>query len=427
MHHFVPRHPLDWTMPRGSDNTEVRGVACASYQVPLSHAYMLTDLAQTRRERNRQAQHNFRLRRQAAEAAQQRRIAQLEDTVERLSNVLVGLCDEMLNSEEVARHPRLMTRLHRSTTDALALAKSISGSVDSVDDYGVNTPVDETPRPHETQPRMTVNDLSSKPRPAKHSWFSSGPVFGLWPTAGESTHEINEVGEVPAKDVQSSTGPVPLPPWPKTIQDTTYFDLFPIRLVKVSLALGCSCLSGELGLPESEIQRAFGPALRVQSRQQVLSHLQWLLGPGQNHLHETSGADWSPGSSETSSSDSSPPSQSTNSSSDSGDTYQAEFLTAVGVHEQLQSFGATLLDQDTMELRFTGSERPGTLPEAPSPILTAPSLQLMAATRLILRLNISVLANNLAYMGICLGKGPVYPRQGIASAVEASIVRAWEV
>src|SRR5687767_10950980 len=45
---------------------------------------------QGRREQNRLAQHAFRQRRKAAEVAQQRRIRQLEGSVEEMSRMLVG-------------------------------------------------------------------------------------------------------------------------------------------------------------------------------------------------------------------------------------------------------------------------------------------------------------------------------------------------
>ncbi|KAH6999346.1 hypothetical protein EDB80DRAFT_687462 [Ilyonectria destructans] len=87
---------------------------------------VVLNLLKTRRERNRQAQHDFRLRQRAANEAQQHRTRHLENTIEELTNVLIGFYDEMLRTEEIAAEPSLMARIRRSTKQVLTLAKSVS-------------------------------------------------------------------------------------------------------------------------------------------------------------------------------------------------------------------------------------------------------------------------------------------------------------
>ncbi|KAK9242157.1 hypothetical protein V1506DRAFT_509718 [Lipomyces tetrasporus] len=86
------------------------------------------EAVKARRERNRRAQYVFRQRRKAAGEAQLRRIQQLENTIEEMSKVLIGFCDEMIGTEEIARQPRLMARLQHSTAQALVLVRSVSNT-----------------------------------------------------------------------------------------------------------------------------------------------------------------------------------------------------------------------------------------------------------------------------------------------------------
>ncbi|KAK9242158.1 hypothetical protein V1506DRAFT_107359 [Lipomyces tetrasporus] len=108
---------------------------------------------------------------------------------------------------------------------------------------------------------------------------------------------------------------------------------------------------------------------------------------------------------------------------------QPEFLTALGVQEQLQSLGAKVLGSDMMELSISGG------PEFLESGIANSSLTLgafqpartpnrMGSAALIVRLNTSLLAANLAYVAMCLEKGPVYPRREVARAVEASVILA---
>lgn len=107
---------------------------------------------------------------------------------------------------------------------------------------------------------------------------------------------------------------------------------------------------------------------------------------------------------------------------------QSEFLTALGVQEQLQSLGAKVLSPDTIELSISGPGSPESDTGRSAPTFlafpTAHTLGLVAPARLVLRLNTFLLATNLSYMAQCLDKGPVYPRHGIARAIEASVILA---
>ncbi|KAF5547034.1 hypothetical protein FPHYL_10326 [Fusarium phyllophilum] len=81
-----------------------------------------TDASKTRRERNREAQQQFRKRRQAAEAARLQRLKRLEGVVERMSTVIVDFADKMLQEEVLKQYPALAADVQDVITQVLALA-----------------------------------------------------------------------------------------------------------------------------------------------------------------------------------------------------------------------------------------------------------------------------------------------------------------
>ncbi|EWY81513.1 hypothetical protein FOYG_15746 [Fusarium oxysporum NRRL 32931] len=76
----------------------------------------------SRRERNREAQQQFRKRRQAAEAARVQRLKRLEGVVERMSTVIVDFADKMLQEEVLKQYPALAADVQDVITQVLVLA-----------------------------------------------------------------------------------------------------------------------------------------------------------------------------------------------------------------------------------------------------------------------------------------------------------------
>ncbi|KAI1055304.1 hypothetical protein LB505_009519 [Fusarium chuoi] len=83
---------------------------------------MGTDAGKSRRERNREAQQQFRKRRQAAEAARLQRLKRLEGVVERMSTVIVDFADKMLQEEILKQYPALAADVQNVITQVLGLA-----------------------------------------------------------------------------------------------------------------------------------------------------------------------------------------------------------------------------------------------------------------------------------------------------------------
>ncbi|KAH6856564.1 hypothetical protein B0I37DRAFT_367790 [Chaetomium sp. MPI-CAGE-AT-0009] len=200
-----------------------------------------------RREQNRLAQHAFRQRRKAAEAAQQRRIRQLEGSVEEMSRMLVGLCDEIMAATEagdLARRPRLMTMLRSSIARSLELAAPVVAAAADQD---------------ATPPEMGDGGDEERRHERRHE-----------PAATP----------VPSQLLLS-------PPWPPSDDASAPFAM---RLVETTLSRACLYLSGEVSIPAGDYQRAFGLSLRTHTQAELLAHMRWLLGPGRTALHESSGA-----------------------------------------------------------------------------------------------------------------------------------------
>ncbi|KAH6992875.1 hypothetical protein EDB82DRAFT_460437 [Fusarium venenatum] len=84
---------------------------------------MSSEASKSRRERNREAQQQFRKRRQAAEAARMQRLKHLEGIIERMSTVIVSFTDKMLREDVLNQYPLLAANAQEVITHVLALAQ----------------------------------------------------------------------------------------------------------------------------------------------------------------------------------------------------------------------------------------------------------------------------------------------------------------
>ncbi|KAH7136718.1 hypothetical protein B0J13DRAFT_609600 [Dactylonectria estremocensis] len=401
-----------------------------------------------RRERNRQAQHDFRQRRQAAEEAQRRRIQQLENTIEEMSNVFIGFCDEMIGAEETARQPKLMARLQRSTAHVLLLARSV-----------VNADEDNTTREKgnerddgKQKDGYQINQVDQKIANSNSSQASSchGPpstdnAFVESADAGVSSTSEVETWDLMNTELGSgldSSKPFVGRYWPPTPPHGLTTNFFSLRLVEVTLSQACLYLSGDLYIRDEDLERAFGSSLRLHTREQLVADWRWLLGPGKNQMYQATGIDWD------TTYATRPTSNwglfgpfprnanyegngtSTASEHSRDEDLRPEFLTAIGVQEQLESLGAKVLGSDTMELSISelGLRETNTASSYSTHSASQPTRTPRAAgsAALIVQLSTSLLAANLSYVARCLEKGPVYPRHEVARAVEASVILARE-
>ncbi|UPK93489.1 hypothetical protein LCI18_004424 [Fusarium solani-melongenae] len=366
------------------------------------------NMPRARRERNRKAQHDYRRRRQAEGQATLRRIQHLEKTIEDLSNVLIDLCDKILRTEEIARHPGLMAQLQNSTMQALDLARSTSSWSETV--------VAQVPPTRgdwgEGHDGKSNKDESPDKRPRREIL---GPDSSL---TGEGL-----AGDLDERETSSSNLTVALveQAWPHACGLPPDIDFFPLLLVRVTLSQAYRILSGETPVHAEKMEKTFGSMLRLCTRQQLVNGMRWILNPGRSNLYQAIGINWDYATAEQDNGQ-----HMMHPGYSSGVT--PEFITAFGVHNYLHGLGAKAVDPDTIELGIIGQRCPESAAKKsdslPTAFPTTNERSLVAPTRLVVRLSTSRLATNLACVAKCWGKGPVYPRHELARAVEAAVILA---
>lgn len=360
-----------------------------------------------------------------------------------MSQVFIGFCDDMLSTKELASQPRLMARLQRSTTRVLALARSVSSTSEigaARESEGDGNDMQDGARDEEKLPKMpSRRTTADSTLPQVLSYQRPSLVVGA-DTDSSTTVDVN-TDEPNSMDMRRGLNGIPAVIEQAQVHmhelDT---NSFPVRLVKTTLSNACLVLNGDVYIHAEEMERAFGSRLRFRTRQQLVTGMQWLLGPGRNAMYQATGINWNPASTRGADgyyhsvlSSTEYGHYATSDADSSSDNChdrpeQREFLTALGVQEQLQSLGAKVLSPDMIELSISGPGSPESDTRRSAPTFlafpTAHTLGLVAPARLVLRLNTFLLATNLSYMAQCLDKGPVYPRHGIARAIEASVILA---
>lgn len=317
----------------------------------------------------------------------------------------------MIGTEEVAREKRLMARLQLCTAQALVLARSASSP--STNHTVRETEDDElkmeeykhpTKKPNQKIADSALPQTSSCHRPDSVDAMAPPPLAQAWL-------------QTPQHDLDTSSS-------------------FPLHLVQTTISRACLYLNGDVHIAVEDLERAFGFSLRLHTRQQLLAHLRWLLGAGQDEMRQATGTNWSTEAWGRGGGNSTDPfwsfadDGSPGTEDGSEEDLQPEFLTALGVQEQLESLGAKALGSDLMELNINGYESLQLRSTTDSGLASlgavrpahAPSS--VGSAALIVWLNTSLLTSNLANVAMCLDKGPVYPRRGVARAVEASVIMA---
>lgn len=241
---------------------------------------------------------------------------------------------------------------------------------------------------------------------------------------------------------------------------------FPQRLVESTISHGYSSLINADTVPEAavEVDRAFRYTLRFRTRSQMVDNLQWLLGPGREYIYRASGYTWGSrdGTRAVFPKGFSPaPRMRDLLVGEYLEEYdgeeEPEFLTVIGVHDELQNLGAKLVDNDTIEIIISQSRpakhiglgmdhlsaQPDQQPSSPSPESGTPSassatdafmdgtgslfgffLTHRRETNLTLRLNMTMLIANLSRISTCFVRGPGYPRHELGRVIQASVVTA---
>lgn len=477
-----------------------------------------------RREKNRQAQHVFRKRKQATEAAQVRRIRRLEEVVEEMSGVVMRVFDAVLETEALTtRHPSLVTCLDEALARILELAKEVVNADGEPPVAGGDTTATDLPdlttsgssasssarQDDEEESVMLVNVVDPDVQmpqmympPSVSDRASVSPFPDFLPDQSTSAMTIDpslftpsqtepdETPYLPPHNWQATQAPIPpqlfsnrlsakrqpgptdsiiLPPTTLEFQ-ARLRDLgsFTQRLTEGIISYGYACLINSPAISAAvaavEVDRAFGYTLRFRTRQQMADTLQWFLGPGREYLYRASGFTW--GTKGGTKADFPPgfgvrpkmrdllaPERVLEGEMDA----EPDFLTAVGVHEELKNLGAKLVDSDTIEIKIgsqsqssdggfglgigrtstsgasphmpawtEGPRQDGNAPESPAGGSVFGFLLGRRRQRdLTLRLNMTLLIQNLMRHSVCFLRGPAFPRHELGEVVQASVVTAF--
>ncbi|KAM0188332.1 hypothetical protein ACHAPA_009434 [Fusarium lateritium] len=423
-----------------------------------------------RRERNREAQNIFRRRRQAAEAAQAQRVRRLEQVIEEMSSVFMGFVDEMLTTEAVVSgQPSLVGSLRRSMEKILELAHEVVGpEEDLVMLPRSNSPGEErraggssgSPESEQSETTsessgslaVTVRKVQPTPQPVATTYTAS--IAPPTPVSHFSSPHSHHFQQPPM--AKTFTIPVSLSPqifgngWlgttPASQGDVTMSSpsppqaqsSFAFRLANTALTVACHLLVRSPGqysmsAPES---RLFCNTLKGRAKDEMLTRLRWLIGPGKHEMHRVidlpygryghhvyTNGELNPMSVE----DIEWPWP----TRDAGGRIDhfTRFFSIVGVEKQLLALGARVVDTDTLELNLNSSPMPNVadaVPKQPESWSFVNCFSFPPQPKnspVTVRLSIPKLITSLATRSVCLMRGPGIPRAEIGSAIEEAIVK----
>ncbi|KAF7561460.1 hypothetical protein G7046_g2685 [Stylonectria norvegica] len=214
---------------------------------------------------------------------------------------------------------------------------------------------------------------------------------------------------------------------------------FAFRLAKASLATAYLVLSRTQHppIPLSEEHRIFGSSLQYRSREDLLVKLRWLLGPGTQDIYRVANMPYGRYGEHLFSRDDLSPEFDGLKTPDIPPAGQSpavtRFLSVVGVEKQLLALGARIVDAETLELNinspaphdFEPSEPVAAQSESWSFVdFFSPDQLRPKPNVLTMRLSMSQLVTNLSQRAVCLMRGPGFPRDELAGAIEASIITA---
>ncbi|KAJ3546923.1 hypothetical protein NM208_g1772 [Fusarium decemcellulare] len=312
-------------------------------------------IGKERRERNREAQQQFRKRKQINDDARLQRLKRLEGVIEKMSTVMVDFTDRLLREDVIQQHPGLITSVQGVITDILALANEAG---DPEDGPGTRRTRGITHQGEDGAPAVSevrLSGPSSDPAvtldsamPAlvqQEDVFDHSPFKDIFSTQNPSVeHSVGSL-DVAAPLLYSRASHL-LSAIPQTLGPILWNTSKPLPPNSFSYRLTYSCFSlGNLVLsksvqspiPLSEENRMFGSTLRYRQRDEMILRMRWLLGPGTYELRqlaelpwggrwwdqEFSGSDLASYATATTSIDSSAP----------------QFLSVIGVEKQLVALG----------------------------------------------------------------------------------------
>ncbi|KAI8716177.1 hypothetical protein NCS52_00910700 [Fusarium sp. LHS14.1] len=221
------------------------------------------------RERNREAQKSFRLRHKSQRQGE----VELDHKFDHLLSVFLSFTDQVVHSERATRDESLMKALRSSVKDVLsltndtpekALRNSLQSNQESTAIRNNKTTPDEVFMSREGSNIQLQPSLSSQPFERQSSGVQ----------VGESEQRIRQnIGPSASVTFQPpSTGQYRL--------DSP----FSLQIAYLTIQYACHILSATTSPASDALYQAFGSRLKIHTREDILLHLRWHLGPGYSHL-----------------------------------------------------------------------------------------------------------------------------------------------
>ncbi|RYP67880.1 hypothetical protein DL771_006988 [Monosporascus sp. 5C6A] len=233
------------------------------------HAASASDSSSTRarRDRNRRAQHVFRIRKQAEQLEKDRHIQNLETEIEQIGSAFRDLVDAVLQSEYARLDENLMRKLWATARRVVLLANDkAEGSLD-------------TARPEEPKEPTLAESIENS--------NATGAVPSIADTSVLGAH----VHDRHAYDDSNTLG-ADIGGLPSRVQlDGTNGRLSNI-IIQATLRYGYTILLGQLDALNESLKQTFRSTLRYFSREQALFNIEWLLGPGNWFLPKLASTDF---------------------------------------------------------------------------------------------------------------------------------------
>ncbi|KXH53906.1 hypothetical protein CSAL01_05942 [Colletotrichum salicis] len=318
---------------------------------------------QIRRERNREAQKVFRKRKQAAEEIQAHRLQHLETTVAKMSSAVVELVDWILDIEALKQEMGVLKRIQEMVAHVLALADDAVALEDELPRRRKRklreTKRTSVPSPspkNDTAPGMQEKDAVAKDDTSHVASCPQANIPALEPPT------LTPDDQILSHLTSLACRPTSLPPTLGTFRcgSTTSLspDSFSFRLTHTCFTIGYLVLSKSLDspIPHGEKPRIFSSTLKYRERDDLITKMRWLVGPGQHELQQAAelpmGGRWY--GDEFSSEDLSPENFDLFEKTALADARQTRFLSVAGVERQLVALGARVVDKETLELTLSG-------------------------------------------------------------------------
>ncbi|KIL88606.1 hypothetical protein FAVG1_07852 [Fusarium avenaceum] len=397
-----------------------------------------------RRDRNREAQQQFRKRKQEANDLRFHRLKSLEWVIEKMSTVVSDFTDQLLQNPVVLQYPDLITTIQDVIRDVLALANEAGDPEDAPKvrkargksvqmKKGVAEGSKPIPDVSQSPIDATVDsallcpgnqDVIPDPTPVTQTFPMQNPLveFEGIPLEIMTPDLYLQTADIPST-IPQSLGPI-LWTTPKHFLPNS----FNHRLTYSCFNAGGLVLSRsvESPIPWTEESRMFGSTFRYRQKEEMINRIKWLLGPGKDELQDLALLPW--GGRWWDQEFSSDDLASCATAASMIDSSAPQFLSVVGVEKQLKALGARSLEKETVELNLailSGNRREPLCiqPESWSFVNLFPSkMPRQRFTSPTVHVSVISLIENLTKIAVCLMKGPGFPKQALKWAIEESVI-----